>query len=253
MLGDVESIRFCPRKYSGDSCIAVATKSRTYYLRGSRTELTEWISSIEDATKALRYTTTLKLVRKDVHLLTLVLRDPALGTNPEKVVLGDEEVNMGLEDLSFLQILNSEWLFTHERLAIQRLCHLGFPNAHEGGELLLRLCEYCWTRETREVPRLALVTMLGLGADPSSALRFYRSTDWVKEYKSEPSHTHDYINTTTTTSTNVDGTVTNTTVTRQGTTVHETSQTLLWSSNQQKKQRAPSTFEILDDHLRWSG
>ena len=252
MLGDLESIRFCPRKYGDGWCIAVATKTRTYYIRGSKAELSDWIVALGDYTKALRYCTTLNLVRNGTHLLTLAIRDPALGTNPEKEVKGDKEVMEELEKLSSLDVVHSEWLFTHERLAVKYLCLLGFTTPREGGDLLLHLCEYCWTRETREVPRLALIALLGLGADPGAALRFYNSTDWVKEYKSDKYYTTGYINTTTT-STNVGGTQTNTTVTQQGNTVKEHAQTTLWSSSMKKKLRAPNTFAMLEDHSSWGG
>jgi hypothetical protein len=253
MLGDIETLRFCPRKYASGSCIAVATKTRTYYLRGSRVELGEWLGAIGDACKALRYTTTLNLVHNGVHLLTLVLWDTALGSSPEKEGKKDKKVQKALESSNSRDLVHSEWLWTHERLAVRHLCLLGFSHQAEGGQLLLELCEYCWTRETREAPRRAVIALLGLGADPAPALRFYNSTDWVKEYKTDKYYTTGYVNTTTTTSTKVQGQTTFTTVQQQGKTINESAQTKLWSSHIKKKVTAPETFALLEDHPRWRG
>lgn len=118
--------------------------------------------------------------------------------------------------------------------------------------MLLQLCEYCWTRESREVPRTALIALLGLGADPTFALRFYNSTDWVKEYKTDKYYTTFGATSSKTVSKNPDGTTSVTTVQQLGKTV-ETPQTHLWSSSIKKKTAAPSTFAILDDSPRWRG
>lgn len=255
MLGDVESIRYCPRKYEAVQCLAVACSARTWYLRGSREDLSEWLVVLNASIKALRYTTTLTLVSKDnltqTHLLTLVLRDPALGTGPEKVAKKDKKHMEKMAGLSLIDLVQSEFMFTHERLAVTKICQTGFQSSVEGGALLLALAEYCWTRETREVPRLALIAFLGLNVDIGPITRFYESTDWIKEHKAVTHYSNSaQIKVTTKTTSPETGEEITTTTVREGRA--PISQTI-WSSVQKKKHCAPNTWAIVEDSPRWRG
>lgn len=250
MLGDVESIRYCPRKYEVVQCLAVATRTRTWYLRASKEDLSSWLVALTAAIKALRYTTTLTLVVKDVHLLTLVIRDPSLAIKAEKLAKKDKKHMEKIDKLSLLQLVQSEFLFTHERLAVTKLCQTGFSTPAEGGAVLLALCEYCWTRETREVPRLFLIAFLGLGVDILSVLRFYESTDWIKEHKAVTHYSNSAPKKVTTVSTNADGQMVTTTTMTEGRGAVEST---IWSSKNKKKQCAPESAAIIEDHPRWRG
>lgn len=250
MLGDVESIRYCPRKYEGVQCLAVATRTRTFYLRGSKEELSEWLVAISKAVKALRYTTLVTLVAKDVHLLTLVVRDAKISAGAEKLARKDAKQAEKISRLSPNELVQSEYLFTDERLAIQHLCHAGFTTPAEGGALLLALCEYCWTRETREAPRIVLIALLGLGADPTPATRFYESTDWVKEYTAVTHYGNNATTKVTVTETAPDGKATQRTIVREG---RGPITSTIWSSTCKKKLGAPATWAIIEDHPRFRG
>lgn len=250
MLGDVESIRYCPRKYESVQCLAVATRTRTFYLRGSKEELSEWLIAISKAVKALRYTHLITLVAKDVFLLALVLRDPILAKDAEKVAKKDAKRMEKISKLNLTELVQSEYLWTHERLAVQHLCHAGFASPAEGGALLLALCEYGWTRETREVPRVALIALLGLGADPGPATRFYESTDWVKEYTAVTHYGNNAKTKVTVTETGADGVPVTKTVVREG---RGPITSTIWSSSCKKKLCAPDTWAIIEDHPRWRG
>lgn len=248
MLGDVESIRYCPRKYDKTQCLAVATPTRTWYLRGSPQDLSDWLKALSASIKALRYTTTITIVVKDVHLLTLVIRDTALGTGPEKVAKKDKKHIEKIDKLSLNELLQSEYLFTHQRLAVARICQTNFASPADGGAALLALCEYCWTRETREVPRVFLVALLGLGVDFMPAQRFYESTDWVKEHKAVTHYSNSAQFKTTTTTIDANGESVTTTVIREGRGPVEST---IWSSQTKKKHCAPETWAMIEDHPRW--